>query len=228
MSDHSHNHDHHNGNADAVILRPAFVNGLTLAALVVWIAIEASSRLLTPEPMIPLPALAVASLGFVVNLIAFRWLHSGSSNTNMRSAALHVLGDLLGSAAAIIAALAVYMFGWLYADPVLTLLIVAILGRGAYRVLKETTHILLEGVPKGIDLQAIKRGLTDKVDGVVQIHHVHAWGLTAEKPLLTLHALVQEGTGVQTVVEDIKAVLRETYRIDHSTIQIEIGPCPDA
>lgn len=206
----------------------AFVNGLTLAALVVWIAIEASSRLLTPEPMIPLPALAVATLGFVVNLIAFLWLHSGSSNTNMRSAALHVLGDLLGSAAAIIAALAVYLFGWLYADPVLTLLIVAILGRGAYRVLKETTHILLEGVPKGIDLQAIKRGLTDKVDGVVQIHHVHAWGLTAEKPLLTLHALVQEGTGVQTVVEDIKAVLRETYRIDHSTIQIEVGPCPDA
>ncbi|MEC8480482.1 MAG: cation diffusion facilitator family transporter [Pseudomonadota bacterium] len=206
----------------------AFVNGLTLAALVVWIAIEASSRLLTPEPMIPLPALAVATLGFVVNLIAFRWLHSGSSNTNMRSATLHVLGDLLGSAAAIIAALAVYLFGWLYADPVLTLLIVAILGRGAYRVLKETTHILLEGVPKGIDLQAIKRGLTDKVDGVVQIHHVHAWGLTAEKPLLTLHALVQEGTGVQTVVEDIKAVLRETYRIDHSTIQIEVGPCPDA
>jgi len=206
----------------------AFVNGLTLAALVVWIAIEASSRLLTPEPMLPLPALAVATLGFVVNLIAFRWLHSGSSNTNMRSAALHVLGDLLGSAAAIIAALAVYLFGWLYADPVLTLVIVAILGRSAYRVLKETTHILLEGVPKGIDLQAIKRGLTDKVDGVVQIHHVHAWGLTAEKPLLTLHALVQEGTGVQTVVEDIKAVLRETYRIDHSTIQIEVGPCPDA
>ena len=206
----------------------AFVNGLTLAALVVWIAIEASSRLLTPEPMIPLPALAVATLCFVVNLIAFRWLHSSSSNTNMRSAALHVLGDLLGSAAAIIAALAVYLFGWLYADPELTLLIVAILGRAAYRVLKETTHILLEGVPKGIDLQAIKRGLTDKVDGVVQIHHVHAWGLTAEKPLLTLHALVQEGTGVQTVVEDIKAVLRETYRIDHSTIQIEVGPCPDA
>ena len=100
--------------------------------------------------MNPLPALAVATLGFVANLIAFRWLHSGSSNTNMRSAALHVLGDLLGSVAAIIAALAVYLFGWLYADPVLTLVIVAILGRSAYRVLKETSHILLEGVPKGL------------------------------------------------------------------------------
>ena len=78
------------------------------------------------------------------------------------------------------------------------------------------------------DVYKRQRRLTDKVDGVVQIHHVHAWGLTAEKPLLTLHALVQEGIGVQTVVEDIKAVLRETYRIDHSTIQIEVGPCPDA
>ena len=205
----------------------AFVNGLTLAVLVVWIAIEASSRLLAPEPMIPLPALIVATLGFVVNIIAFRWLHSGSDNTNMRSAALHVLGDLLGSAAAIVAALAVYLFDWMYADPVLTLLIVAILTRGAYRILKESTHILLEGVPKGIDLNEIKRGLTANVDGVVQIHHVHAWGLTAEKPLLTLHALVQEGVGVQTVVADIKAELRNTYRIEHSTIQVEIGPCPD-
>lgn len=205
----------------------AFVNGLTLAALVVWIAIEASYRLLEPEPMIPLPALAVACLGFIVNLVAFRWLHQGSGSTNLRSAALHVLGDLLGSAAAIMAALAVYLFDWLYADPVLTLLIVAILGRGAYRVLKESTHILLEGVPKGVDLNEIKSGLTHQVSGVVQIHHVHAWGLTAEKPLLTLHALVHEGTGVQRVITEIKRVLRDTYQIEHSTIQVEVGPCPD-
>ena len=205
----------------------AFINGLTLAALVVWIAVEASSRLLQPEPMIPLPALAVACLGFVVNIIAYRWLHSGSDNTNMRSAALHVLGDLMGSAAAIAAALAVYSFDWLYADPVLTLLIVAILGRGAYRILQESTHILLEGVPQGLDLNEIKNGLTNQVEGVVQIHHVHAWGLTAEKPLLTLHALVQEGVGIQQVVTDIKRVLRDSYRIEHSTIQVEVGPCPD-
>jgi cobalt-zinc-cadmium efflux system protein len=166
-------------------------------------------------------------LGFIVNLVAFRWLHQGSGRTNLRSAALHVLGDLLGSAAAIMAALAVYLFDWLYADPVLTLLIVAILGRGAYRVLKESTHILLEGVPKGVDLNEIKSGLTHQVSGVVQIHHVHAWGLTAEKPLLTLHALVHEGTGVQRVITEIKRVLRDTYQIEHSTIQVEVGPCPD-
>ena len=78
-----------------------------------------------------------------------------------------------------------------------------------------------------MDLNEIKIGLTERVDGVVQIHHVHAWGLTAEKPLLTLHALINEGSQTQTVVEDIKSVLREQYRIEHSTIQVEVGPCPD-
>ena len=205
----------------------AFVNGLTLVALVVWITVEATMRLFSPEAMLPLPALLVAIAGFVVNLIAFRWLHDTSGNTNIRSAALHVLGDLLGSTAAILASLAVLIFGWLYADPILTLIIVVILSRGAYYVVKESAHILLEGVPEGVNLGDIKTTLTNEVSDVIQIHHVHAWGLTAEKPLLTLHALVNEGAKVQVVVEDIKRVLRNIYNIEHSTIQVEIGPCPD-
>jgi cobalt-zinc-cadmium efflux system protein len=205
----------------------AFVNGLTLVVLIVWISVEATMRLFVPEAILPLPALLVAIAGFVVNLIAFRWLHDASNNTNIRSAALHVLGDLLGSTAAILASLAVLIFGWLYADPVLTLLIVVILSRGAYYIVKESAHILLEGVPEGVNLGDIKTTLTNEVSDVIQIHHVHAWGLTAEKPLLTLHALVNEGAKVQVVVEDIKRVLRNIYNIEHSTIQVEIGPCPD-
>ncbi len=204
----------------------AFINGLTLVALVVWIAIEAVSRLASPEPILPLPALAVAAVGFVVNIIAFRWLHGASDNANVRSAALHVLGDLLGSAAAIIAAVLVYFFGWLYADPVLTLLIIVILGRGAYRVIRESAHILLEGVPHNVDLNAIRREL-NALPEVMEIHHVHAWALTAEKPLLTLHALVAEHTPVHRVTQDIKMVLTESFGINHSTIQVETGPCPD-
>jgi cobalt-zinc-cadmium efflux system protein len=205
----------------------AFINGLTLTALVIWIAIEALTRLAHPEPMLPLPALAVAAVGFIVNLIAFRWLHGTSNNANIRSAMLHVLGDLLGSAAAMLAAIAVYFFGWLYADPVLTLLIVVILARGAYRVLKESTHILLEGVPQNVDLGEIKQTLCRAIPAVVEVHHVHAWALTAEKPLLTLHALVPEQTQVQEVVADIKSLLATEFGIDHSTIQVETGPCPD-
>jgi cobalt-zinc-cadmium efflux system protein len=166
-------------------------------------------------------------LGFVVNLIAFRMLHDTSGNTNIRSAALHVLGDLLGSVAAMVAAAVVIMFGWLYADPVLTLGIVVILSRGAYNVLRESGHILLEGVPAGVNLAKIKSTLTEEVAGVDGVHHVHAWGLTAEKPLLTLHALIPENAQVQEVVGDIKRLLKERFDIEHSTIQVELGPCPD-
>jgi cobalt-zinc-cadmium efflux system protein len=205
----------------------AFINGLTLVALVIWIAIEALSRLAQPEPILPLSTLAVAAVGFAINVIAFRWLHSASGNANVRSAALHVMGDLLGSAAAILAALLVYYFNWLYADPVLALAIVAILGRGAYRVLKESAHILLEGVPHNVDLAEIKKVLCSSIPSVVEVHHVHAWALTEEKPLLTLHALVAEDTQVHPVVAEIKAVLTQDFGIDHSTIQVETGPCPD-
>ncbi|MEM8768292.1 MAG: cation diffusion facilitator family transporter [Pseudomonadota bacterium] len=125
----------------------AFVNGVTLLALVIWILAEAWGRLQQPQTMLPLPALAVASVGLVVNLIAYRWLHGHQDSLAVRSAALHVLGDLLGSVAAISAAIIVWTTGWAYADPLLALVIAAILGRSAWRVLKETTHILLEGVP---------------------------------------------------------------------------------
>ncbi|MGK0259018.1 MAG: cobalt-zinc-cadmium efflux system protein, partial [Candidatus Azotimanducaceae bacterium] len=181
----------------------------------------------TPEPIIPLPALGVAVVGFIINIVAFKWLHGASDTANVRSAALHVLGDLLGSVAAILAALAVYFFGWLYADPILALLIVVILSRGAYRVLKESTHILLEGVPSGVDLAEIKRVLCDTLPHVLEVHHLHAWALTAEKPLLTLHAQVGAQEHVEEAIADIKRILNSSFGIDHSTIQIELGPCPD-
>ena len=205
----------------------AFVNGLTLVALIIWITVEAVQRLINPEAMNPWPTLIVATLGFIVNLIAFRLLHDTSGNTNIRSAALHVLGDLLGSVAAMVAAIVVMTLGWLYADPVLTLAIVVILSRGAYGVLKESAHILLEGVPAGVNLAQIETTLTEEIDGVDGVHHVHAWGLTAEKPLLTLHALIPESAQVQIVVRDIKQLLKERFDIEHSTIQVELGPCPD-
>ena len=205
----------------------AFVNGLTMVALIIWITVEAVQRLINPETMNPWPALIVATLGFIVNLIAFRLLHDTRSNTNIRSAALHVLGDLLGSVAAIVAAVIVMTVGWLYADPVLTLAIVAILSRGVYGVLRESTHILLEGVPAGVNLAQLKATLTEEIDEVDGVHHVHAWGLTAEKPLLTLHALIPENAKVQNVIGDIKQLLKERFGIEHSTIQIELGSCSD-
>ena len=205
----------------------AFINGLTIFALIIWILVEAYSRLRAPEGMLALPAFAVAVVGFIVNIVAFRWLHAADDNATVRSAALHVIGDLLGSAAAIVAALTVYFTGWLYADPLLSLVIVAILGRGAWRVLKESAHILLEGVPDGINLREIADTLAARVPGVIEVHHVHAWALTAEKPMVTLHANVEEQTELGGVVARMKSVLNDDFGIDHSTIQVEHGPCPD-
>jgi cobalt-zinc-cadmium efflux system protein len=162
-----------------------------------------------------------------VNIVAFRWLHHGHDNATVRSAALHVIGDMLGSAAAIIAALIVWLTGWLYADPLLALVIVVILARGAWRLVRDSSHILLEGVPEDVDLHAIRETLAAQVPGVLEVHHLHAWALTAERPLLTLHARVAEGSDVGGVVTRIKMVLTEQFGIDHSTIQVEHGPCPD-
>jgi len=206
----------------------AFVNGLTLMALVGWILFEAWERLNTPQTMIPLPALAVASVGFVVNIVAYRWLHGRQDSAAVRSAALHVLGDLLGSVAAMAAALTVWFTGWPYADPLLALVVAAILGRGAWRVLKDATHILLEGVPDGINLEKIARTLTDRVPGVNGVHHLHAWALTAQKPMLTLHASVDEPADLSQVMSNIKLVLVEEFGIDHSTVQVDHGKCPDS
>ena len=204
----------------------AFVNALALLLLAGWILVEAIGRLQEPQAVLPIPALVVATVGFVVNLVAFRVLH-GHDNLNVRGAALHVLGDLLGSVAAIASAALIWAFGWYLADPIMALLIVAILIRGAWRVLRESTLILLEGTPQGIDLDELKNTVIAQVAGVVGVHHVHAWALTDEKPLLTLHAEVGERVDSHGVVRNIKAVLLEHFGIEHSTVQVERGDCPD-
>ena len=204
----------------------AFLNAVALLALCAWILIEAAGRLRSPQAMLPLPVLGIAAVGLCVNLVAFSMLH-GSANLNVRSAALHVLGDLLGSVAAIAAALAALWFDWRLADPILALLVVAILAHGAWRVLKASASTLLEAAPPGIDVDAVRTTLTAQVAGVLEVHHLHAWELTPERPLLTLHATVAEAVDAESVVGRIKAVLQETFGIEHSTVQVERGDCPD-
>lgn len=207
----------------------AFVNGLSLLALCGWIVVHAIGRIGAPEPMLAAPALVVAGIGLVVNLIALRLLRASAAHSiNARAAALHVIGDLLGSVAAIAAAATTLLTGWNYADPILAFVVVAILLRGAVRIVIDAGHILLEGVPQHLDLDQIKARLTQNVSNLIEVHHVHAWALTTERPLLTLHATITEGTDAHTAVERIKSVLMKDFGIYHSTIQVEQGPCPDA
>ena len=204
----------------------AFVNGVTLVILIVWIMFEAVTRLREAEPMLPVPVLIIGTLGLVVNIIVYRMLHR-SQNLNVQSAALHVLGDLLGSVAAIAAAVVVLIFDWVYADPLLAVGIAAILSRGAWRVLRQSSHILLQGTPSGINVEEIRTALATGVAGLRDIHRVHVWSLTSNKPVLTLHANLVDGTDQGTAIGQIKSVLLERFGIDHSTIQVDRGDCPD-
>ncbi|MEO3431098.1 cation diffusion facilitator family transporter [Pelagibius sp. CAU 1746] len=206
----------------------AFTNGAVLIVIVCWIFIEAVQRLREPVPVEGGIMLVIASLGLVVNLVAFAILHGGDRrNLNLRGAAAHVLGDLLGSAAAILGALVILWTGWTPIDPLLSLLVGLLVLRSAWLVVRESVHILLEGTPAGIEPTDLRQRLIDDVPGLIDVHHIHAWSLTPERPLLTLHAQIGEASDPQATLKRIKQVLARRYGIDHSTIQIERGDCGD-
>ncbi|MBW5798626.1 cation diffusion facilitator family transporter [Halomonas elongata] len=200
----------------------AFVNGLTLIAIVVWIAIEAVRRLFAPVAVAGSTMLVIAGVGLVVNLVVFAILHMGDrENLNIRGAALHVLGDLLGSVAAIVAAVVILLTGWTPIDPLLSLLVAALILRSAWKLTRESGHILLEGTPEGLDVDRVKRELAEQLPAVRDVHHVHAWSLTPGRHLMSLHAILEEGADQERVLVDIKTMLSDSFAVEHATIQVE-------
>ena len=206
----------------------AFVNGLSLFVIAGFIVAEAVQRLATPVEVLGGPMLAVAAAGLIVNIAAFVILHGADrSNLNVRGAALHVLGDLLGSVAAIAAALIILTTGWMAADPILSVLVALLILRSAWFVVKESGHILLEGAPAELDSRAIAEDLTAHVPEVVDIHHIHVWSITQERPMMTLHARVSDAARPEAVSAAIKARLAERFRVEHATVEIEHDDCAD-
>ncbi|HYG87391.1 MAG TPA: cation diffusion facilitator family transporter [Azospirillum sp.] len=206
----------------------AFVNGLTLVAICVWIVVEAARRLADPEPVMGGVMLGVAALGLLGNLIGFLVLHRGDrENLNVRGALLHVVGDLLGSVAAMAAAGVILITGWTPIDPILSVLVALLILRGAWDVVRRSAHILVEGTPTGLDMDELRATLHAAVPEVRDIHHVHVWSLTAERTLLTMHAVIEPGTDPDAVLAALNGTLRSRYGIGHATVQIETGPCPD-
>lgn len=206
----------------------AFINGFTLLLLAAWIVIEALQRLLFPQPIDAGFMLGVGVLGLIANVAVFVILHHGDPNVNVRAASAHVLGDLLGSLGAITAALVIYFTGWLAADPLLSILIAALIVRVAYSLLRETGHVLLEGIPPGFDQARLESELPVAVPGIREVHHIHAWALTPDKPFfLTMHATVIETADVDAVLRDAREFVQTAFEIDHVTIQIERSVCPD-
>jgi cobalt-zinc-cadmium efflux system protein len=206
----------------------AFVNGITLVAIVAWIFYEAIRRFFAPTEILGGTMLAVALLGLMVNIIAFMLLHGGDrSNLNVRGAAAHVLGDLLGSIAAIVAAGVILTTGWTPIDPLLSMLVGLLVLRSAWGIIADSSHILLEGAPRHMDIDQLTHQLQDTVTEVRDVHHVHVWSLTPQQPLVTLH-VTMDGTGNQdAVLKKVKAFLEHTWRVKHSTVQVERASCPD-
>lgn len=202
----------------------AFINGLTLLAIVGWIAFEAIQRLLEPAPVLGGTMAAVAAVGLVVNVAVFAILHGGDRDSlNMRGAALHVLGDLLGSLAALVAAGVILVTGWTPIDPLLSLVVAALVLRSGWYLVRHAGHVLLEGSPESLDPAAVEREVPAAVAGVRDVHHVHTWSLSPERPMMSLHARATGEVEHDRLVTRIKAFLHERFGVAHATLQIEYG-----
>ena len=204
-------------------------NAVTLFAVVVWICYEAVQRLRQPEPILAGPMIVVAVLGLLVNAGVFAMLiRADREHINIRGALIHVAGDLLGSVAAIIAAAVIYWTGWTPIDPLLSLVVAALIVRSAWSLLTHTLHILLEGAPEGIDVGQLKREIVGSGRGVVDVHHVHVWSLSSGKRLATLHVALEPGADAHAALEDTKARLAQKFGLGHATVQVEsAGRCAD-
>ncbi|PZX16206.1 cobalt-zinc-cadmium efflux system protein [Palleronia aestuarii] len=207
-----------------------FVNALTLIGLVAWIAWEAVMRLLDPAPVLAGPMLAIAVLGLLVNGGVY-WVlsHGDRGHLNIRGAMLHVLGDLLGSVAAIVAAVTIWFTGWTPIDPILSVLLSAIILRSAWSLLRASLNVLMEGSPGNVAVDELRRTLCDRIDGLVRVDHVHVWSITSGQPVATMEIGMEEGKEPADIVRAVKRTLSEEYGIEHSTIEIawdgRAGPC---
>ena len=207
----------------------AYTNGVTSFAIALWIVYEAWQRFLDPPPVLGGPMLVIACLGLLVNIAGYFVLHGGDrSSLNMRGALLHVLGDMLGSAAAIVAAIVILATGWTPIDPILSVLVALLILSTAWSLMREAAHVLLEGVPARLDREAILKDIQSSVAGVEDIHHMHVWSLDGSSNMATLHASLQEGVDAQTAVKAIKSRLASKHQIAHATVEPEFGQCADA
>lgn len=201
----------------------AFVNSALLLAACAWIVYEAVLRLTGEPPHVPgVPVLAVGVLGLAVNLgSAWALARSDAENLNVRGALLHMLADALGSVAAIVAAL-LLMLGVPGADAAASLAVAALVTFGAVRLLREAGRVLLELPPPGLDVTQVRDALL-AVDGVVEVHDLHAWSLDGRTPMVSAHLVLEEEASFETVCRAAHSLLEDRFRVAHATVQPERG-----
>lgn len=199
----------------------ALFNGATLVAISIWIFVEAYRRFFEPPEILGGWMLAVATLGLVVNIVGavILW-RSGGESLNLQGALRHVLADLLGSVGAITAALVILATGWRYADPIISVLIGLLVLGSSWRLVRESTNILLEGTPPGIDAGEVGRSMA-RVPGVSEVHDLHVWTITSGFPALAAHVLVGRDEDCHARRRDLEEVLAREYGIEHTTLQVD-------
>lgn len=206
----------------------AFANGCSLLVITAWIVFEAAGRLAIPHAVLGGPMLVVAAAGLLANAVAFAVLSGGRRESlNLRSAWLHVLGDLLGFAITVAAAALILLTGWSRVDPVLSIIVAALIVRSALGIVRASGHILLEGTPAGLDIATVRDDLMTMLPGVGDVHHVHAWSLTQEQSFITLHVRARPGADLDSLVPAVSRRLELRFGIAHSTIQVDHAECED-
>lgn len=215
------------GRARAEILA-ALAQGVALVAVALLVAFEAVERLGAPAPVMGGGVLAIASGGLLVNLAALAILGDGHEHSlNVRGAWLHVLSDALGSVGAMTAGLLVWQFGWLWADPAASLAIAGLVLFSAWHLIREAVDVLMEAVPRGLELDAVRRTLAS-LAGVRSVHDLHVWTLGQGRIALSCHLVVARVEGSQALLTEAYAQLGGDHGIDHATIQIEPESMADA
>lgn len=200
------------------------INSITLFGIVGFILFEAVQRFREPQPVLAGSMFVVAVLGMLVNLFVLWYLTRGDSeHVNVRGAILHVMGDLLGSVGAIVAAIVIWLTGWTPIDPILSVFVSLLILRSAWALLKQTMHILLEGAPVDADADKIASHIAEKVDGAEEVNHVHVWSITSGRVMATMQVRPATGVDLPTLTRKIEAEMQDTFGIEHVTIGIDWG-----
>ncbi len=199
----------------------ALANGVTLVAISIWIFIEAYSRLWAPPEILGKPMLAVAALGLLVNVLSAIILsRSAGTSLNAQGALRHVIADALGSVGAIVAATIILLTGWRYADPLVSAAIGVLILGSSWRLLRDSTNILLEATPRGIDAEEVGRSMAG-TQGVEEVHDLHIWTITSGFPALSAHVLVGKSEDCHARRRDLEDLLLREYGIEHTTLQVD-------
>ena len=202
----------------------AVFNGVTLIVIAVFIVVEAAGRFVNPPEVATTGMLIIAVLGLIINIIVAKILMSGDThdNLNMKGALLHVFGDLLGSVAAIVAALSIMFFGWGFMDPLASVIVAILIAVSAFRILRQSLNVLMEGVPENIDVDTVINTINN-IEGVEDAHHLHVWSISSGMNAMSIHVVVNGTLNVhetQKIIHRIDEKMKHE-NIEHVTVQVE-------